>query len=343
MGVIGGISVDIAQLAEALSVVLSGRYGTDVTVADLRRDSAGASRLTYAFDAHVVDANTGDQAIAHPLILRMAPAGAGPGAGVALAQEAALMRAAADVGVPTPEVVAAGGPDAPLGTEFVIMDRIEGETIPRRILRSPELADTRPRLAAQCGEILAAIHRIPTNAPALALDRSDQLDTWRALLAATGEPYPALEYAARRLALKRPAVGHSTVVHGDFRNGNLIVGPDGIRAVLDWELAHIGDPLEDFGWLCAKAWRFGSPLPVGGFGTYDDLIATYESATGDTVDRVALHWWEMFGVFKWAVVCVMQAQRHLTGGERSVEFAALGRRVAENEWDLLQMLPSPPT
>jgi aminoglycoside phosphotransferase (APT) family kinase protein len=128
-------------------------------------------------------------------------------------------------------------------------------------------------------------------------------------------------------------------VHGDFRNGNLIVGPDGIRAVLDWELAHLGDPLEDLGWLCVKAWRFGSPLPVGGFGTYDDLIQAYEKASGAAVDRAALRWWEMFGVFKWAVICVLQAQRHLTGGQRSVELAALGRRVAENEWDLLQMLP----
>jgi aminoglycoside phosphotransferase (APT) family kinase protein len=343
MGCDRRISVDVAELADALGVVLSGRYGADVTAARLRRDSAGASRVTYAFDAHTADTNTAGGTAVRPLILRMAPEGGGPGAGVALAQEAALMRAAADAGVPTPEVVAAGGPDGPLGAEFVIMERVEGETIPRRILRSPELADARPRMAAQCGEILAAIHRIPADAAAPALDRSDQLNAWRALLAATGEPYPALEYAARRLALNRPAVGRSTVVHGDFRNGNLIVGPDGIRAVLDWELAHVGDPLEDLGWLCAKAWRFGSPLPVGGFGTYDDLIATYENATGDTVDRVALHWWEMFGVFKWAVVCVMQAQRHLTGGERSVEFAALGRRVAENEWDLLQMLPSPPT
>ncbi|MDX6432679.1 MAG: hypothetical protein QOE54_5045, partial [Streptosporangiaceae bacterium] len=195
----------------------------------------------------------------------------------------------------------------------------------------------RPLLAAQCGEILAAIHRIPAGAVP-GLDASDQLGTWQALLEATGRPHPALELAVRRLELQRPPQGRTAVVHGDFRHGNFIVGPDGLRAVLDWELAHLGDPLEDLGWLCVKAWRFGSPLPVGGFGGYEQLVGAYEKAAGVRVDRHALRWWEMFGILKWAVVCVMQAERHLSGGERSIELAALGRRVAENEWDLLRML-----
>jgi aminoglycoside phosphotransferase (APT) family kinase protein len=319
------LNVDV----DALAAALAKAYGPDVTIENLRRDSGGASRLTCAFDAR-----TGAGA-RHSLILRLATPG---GAGIALTPEAALMRAAAAAGVPAPAVVAADGPDGPLGAEFVVMERVDGETIPRRVLRAPELTEVRPRLAGQCGEILAAIHRIPADA-APGLDASDPVDTWRGILDALGESHPALEYALRRLTRDRPRAGREVVVHGDFRNGNLIVGPDGVRAVLDWELAHLGDPLEDLGWLCVKAWRFGSPLPVGGFGTYDDLVAAYERAAGVAVDRTALRWWEMFGVFKWAVVCVLQAQRHLSGGERSVELAALGRRVAENEWDLLQLLP----
>jgi aminoglycoside phosphotransferase (APT) family kinase protein len=299
----------------ALAAVLTEAYGGETTVAGLTRDSGGASRVTSAFDAVTADGAR------HPLILRLATPG--QSTGTTLELEAALMRAAAAQGVPTPEVVAAGD-------GFVVMARIEGETIPRRILRDPP-----PGLAAQCGRILAGIHRMPA---VPGLTGGDQLELWRAALDTTGEPHPALELAMRRLELDRPDPSGEGVVHGDFRNGNLIVGPEGVRAVLDWELAHLGDPLEDLGWLCAKPWRFGAALPAGGFGTYDELVAAYEEASGTAVDRAALRWWELFGVLKWAVVCVLQAQRHLSGAERSVELAALGRRVAESEWDLLTAL-----
>jgi len=218
------------------------------------------------------------------------------------------------------------------------MRHVEGQTIPRRILKDPALADVRPRLAAECGRILAAVHRIPVDAVP-GLERTDVLAAWRGVLDACGEPHPALELALRRLERDRPPAHGAVVVHGDFRNGNLVVGPDGVRAVLDWELAHLGDPLEDLGWLCVKAWRFGADPPVGGFGGYEELCAAYERAGGAPVDRAALRWWETFGVARWAIICVMQARRHLTGERRSVELAALGRRAAESEWDLLQMLP----
>ncbi len=246
------------------------------------------------------------------------------------------MRAARRAGAPVPEVIAVGdGLDGE--PEYIVMERIDGETIPRRILRSPELAGARAGLAAECGRILAAVHRIPAEAVP-GLPDQDELAGWASILDGLGVPYPALELALRRLSLDRPPRARDVVVHGDFRNGNLIIGPDGVRAVLDWELSHRGDPLEDLGWLCVKAWRFGSPSPVGGFGAYDDLIGAYEEASGLDVDREALRWWELFGVFRWGVICAMQTHRHLTGGERSVELAALGRRVAENEWDLLQAL-----
>ena len=319
-----------ALLTAPLSEVLAEAYGPGTEITGLRRGGGGASRVTCSFDAVT---RAGER---HPLILRLTTPGVS--AGTSLLHEAALMRAAAAAGVPTPEVIAAGDAGGPLSAEFVVMARIEGETIPRRVLRSPELAAVRPLLAARCGEILAAIHAIPADAVP-ELDAGDQLGTWHALLEATGRPHPALELAVRRMGQERPPRHRTAVVHGDFRNGNLIVGPDGVRSVLDWELAHLGDPLEDLGWLCAKAWRFGSPLPVGGFGTYDQLVEAYESAAGLHVDRDALRWWEMFATLKWAVVCIMQAQRHLSGGERSIELAALGRRVAESEWDLLRMLP----
>ena len=128
-------------------------------------------------------------------------------------------------------------------------------------------------------------------------------------------------------------------MHGDFRNGNFIVGPDGIRAVLDWELAHLGDPVEDLGWLCVKSWRFGvADQRVGGFGTVDDLLAAYRAAGGREVDPLELRYWELMGTLKWGVICEIQAFTHLEGTVRSVELATLGRRVAEMEWDLLDLI-----
>jgi aminoglycoside phosphotransferase (APT) family kinase protein len=323
--------MDLQAVVAPLAELLTGRYGPGVRVEGLRRAAGGASRITCVFDAVTGSGR------AYPLVLRLATPAAGF-VGGPLPQEAALMRAARRAGVPSPEVIADGAAGGPLGAEFVVMERIEGQTIPRRILRDPALAGARSRLAAECGRILAAVHAIPVTAVP-GLERDGPLDRRRDLLDATGEPHPVLEFALRWLAANRPPEHPPALVHGDFRNGNLIIGPEGVRAVLDWELAHLGDPLEDLGWLCVKAWRFGAAPPVGGFGPYEQLIEAYEQAGGVRVDRDALRWWEMYGVLRWGVICLMQARRHLDGAERSVELAAIGRRVAENEWDLLQMMP----
>ena len=127
-------------------------------------------------------------------------------------------------------------------------------------------------------------------------------------------------------------------MHGDFRLGNVIVGADGLAAVIDWELAHLGDPMEDLGWLCVKAWRFGGRPPVAGLGGYEELFAAYAEAGGGTVDPDVVRWWEVLGTWKWGVMCILQASAHLRGLVRSHELAAIGRRVCENEHDLFLAL-----
>ncbi|MGW0809662.1 phosphotransferase family protein [Nonomuraea sp. NPDC002799] len=312
-----------------LQAIVAEVFGPEAAIPHSVRLPGGASRETWALDVVVPGGG------AHELILRLdSPGAAALEAGAGLAAEATLMRAALDAGVPVPHVVSSGA-------SYILMTRVPGETIPRRILRDDAYAAARPRLAAQCGQALAAVHRMPLSCLAEE-PAQDPLLRWREVLDVLGEPHPVFELALRRLATGRPDSARRTVVHGDFRNGNLIVGPEGIRAVLDWELAHAGDPLEDLGWLCVKAWRFGSPLPVGGFGGYDDLVAAYERAGGQHVDRDALRWWETFGVLKWGIICVMQTMRHLRGGARSVELAAIGRRVCETEWDLLGLLRGKP-
>jgi aminoglycoside phosphotransferase (APT) family kinase protein len=298
----------------------------DGEITNLRRLSGGASRETWAFE------HDGE-----PLVVQQQRPGLERGGG-GMRSEAKLLRAAAVAGVPVARLHYDGTERDDGVRPFFISEAVEGETIARKILRDERWAPVRPKLAAQCGEALAAIHRIPIDA-APELERHDQIEQYRTVLDLSGEPHPAFELGFRWLEANRPPSTRVTVVHGDFRHGNFIVNDSGLAAVLDWELAHLGDPMEDLGWLCVKAWRFGAPLPVGGFGEYDELFAAYGAASGVEVDPDAVHWWEVLGTLKWGVICIMQASAHLGGFSRSVELAAIGRRVCENEYDLLRLLP----
>ncbi len=284
------------------------------------RLTGGASRETWSFDA-VVDGVT------RPLILRSGRSDREP-----MTVEALAFQAAARAGVPEPEILAHDD-------SSLVMERVEGETIARRILRDEKYARVRPRLAAQCGEILARIHSIPLDAIP-ELDARDPLSETAAMIHSFEDPSPALELGLGWLERNRPEPAGEVVLHGDFRLGNLIIGEDGIRGVLDWELVHRGDPCQDLGYLCVRAWRFGGEFPVGGFGTYEDLFRGYERVSGREVDPMRVRWWEVFGTVWWGGACMLQAWRHLSGSERSVELAAIGRRVWEQEYDVLLALAS---
>jgi len=303
-------------------------HGLRGAVDGLQRLSGGASRETWAFDL------VGEARL--PLILQRVRSGTVSG-GPGMPGEAALMRAAAGLGVPVPNVVADDGGEV-LGSPCIVTARLDGETIARKLLRDDEWSTARSRLVGQAGAALAAIHRIdPAVAPAL--KGGDQLDQLRQMLDGFDQPLPAFELGLRWLDAHRPPSPRTTVVHGDFRLGNLFVDHEGLAGVLDWELAHLGDPVEDLGWYCVRAWRFGSRLPAGGMGTREELLAAYAAAGGEAVDPEALRWWELLGTLKWGLICVLQASVHLSGASRSVELATIGRRVCENEWDVLGLLP----
>jgi aminoglycoside phosphotransferase (APT) family kinase protein len=239
-----------------------------------------------------------------------------------------------------PAVVALGD-DTTLGASWLVVERLEGETIPRKVLRDDEWAGARAALPAQAGRALAAIHTIDPDGVE-GLPRTDPLGDPLPFLDALGEVRPALELGVRWLAAHRPPDGSRVTVHGDYRIGNLLVGPDGLRGVLDWELAHAGDAAEDIGWLCAPAWRFGGSGEVGGFGALPDLLAAYAGVGGDAMTPARVHWWQVYATVKWATICALQASAHLSGATRSVELAAIGRRVCESEWDLFTLLGTPP-
>jgi aminoglycoside phosphotransferase (APT) family kinase protein len=297
--------------------------------------SGGASQETWSFDIVHPDGNIG-------AILRRAPPGYGaaPSRAAGLNAEAVLMQLAYEAGVPSPRVLHVLQPRDDLGTGF-IMQRVDGETIARKILRDEKFAKARPLLARQLGKVAAGIHGLPlaklpelrrmTAAKEIAeLERDYRSFEW---------PRPVFELALRWLRDRDPGPSPEvTLVHGDFRHGNLIIGPDGLRAVLDWELAHTGDPMEDLGWVCVNSWRFGEiDKPVGGFGTREELFAGYEAA-GRRVDPERVKFWEVMGTLRWGVMCCGMMQLFRIGPEHSIERAMIGRRSSETEIDLLRLL-----
>lgn len=266
--------------------------------------------------------------------------------GPSLATEDALLDAAERARVPVPPVVVDASGCEPFLGAARITEHVDGEALGPRIVRRDEFAPARTVLARQCGAALAAIHSIdPAEVPGL--EAVDTLGRLRDGLDLLDEHRPAFELTLRWLHEHRPPERPRSVVHGDFRIGNLLVDPeDGLRAVLDWELAHLGDPLEDLGWLCVRAWRFGGDGEVGGVAPLADLIDAYAEASGAPVSVDDVHWWIVAGTLTWGLICAVQAHRHLDGHVRSVELATIGRRVCETEYDLLDLIgitePKPP-
>jgi aminoglycoside phosphotransferase (APT) family kinase protein len=311
-----------------------GRFlGGEVT--EVVRLSGGASRETFAF-VLTRDGEPGSR----PLVMQRVR-GASVTGTTSMEAEAELLGAAAVSGVPVAAVVGASDDPTIVGASFVVLERLEGETIARRILRGDEFEHARERLVPQSADALARIHSIdPATVPRLQPeDQLGSLRTFYDMLEPTMGAHPAFELGFRRLGQRRPSVRSDVVVHGDFRFGNLMVDGDGLVAALDWELAHLGDPLEDLAWFSIRAWTFGGPGEVAGMGTLDDLVTSYERASGLTVDRAALQWWRVLQTLRWGVICMMQAHTHLSGVSRSVELATIGRRVCETEYDLLRLLP----
>lgn len=304
-------------------------------IANAARLSGGASQETWSFDIMHPDGNIG-------AILRRAPSGYGaaPERAAGLDAEAVLMQRAYAAGIPSPPVMHVLDTVDELGIGF-IMGRIAGETIARKILRDDAFAAVRPKLARQVGDVLRGIHGLDrATLPQLrhmnpATEIAELTRDYRGF----DWPRPVFDLALRWLADNDPGPAqHETLVHGDFRNGNLIIGEDGIRAVLDWELAHFGDPMEDLGWICVNSWRFGAiDKPVGGFGSREEMFAGYEAA-GGRVDAVRVKYWEVMGTLRWGVMCCGMMQRFRAGPDHSMERAMIGRRASETEIDLLRLL-----
>ena len=313
----------------------------------VERLSGGASQETYRLRIDAADGprqlalrrSQGGKAEEARAVERSAPG---------LRIEAKLMRVARENGIPEPEVHYVLEPDDGLGAGFV-MEWLDGIALGARIVRSPDLAEVRPRLARQCGEILGRLHTIDLEAHGLdrhlaTLSAADFIEQTRGRYEALDTPQPMIDFTGRWLMENLPESPERTLVHNDFRNGNLMVDETGVSAVLDWEIAHIGDPMRDLGWICTNSWRYGAgpELPVGGFGTYEDLFAGYEATGGKAVDLERVQYWEVFGSFWWAVSTLGMTQHYRQGLDRSVERVTIGRRTTECQVDCVNLLiPGP--
>jgi aminoglycoside phosphotransferase (APT) family kinase protein len=313
------------ELLEGLATVLGG----PVALERAQLLPGGASKEAWAVDVRAPDGG-------FELLVRRAAGGVIHADTLSLEHEYRVLEAAAAAGVRVPRPYGYLGELG--GRAAFAMERVAGETIGRRIVQRPELADARRRLPLQLAGELARIHSIP-RARVPFLRGGDVLAQFEGELDSVGEPHPAIELGLLWLREHRPRELDTVVCHGDFRIGNVIVSENGLEYLLDWEFAHLGDPREDVSWPLVRAWRFGADrLRLGGVGEVDPYLERYCELSGREIAVDELLWWEVLGNVKWAIGALTQSRRHLSGEERSVELAVLGRLAAEMEYELLDLL-----
>ncbi|MEX2625550.1 MAG: phosphotransferase family protein [Ilumatobacteraceae bacterium] len=325
------------SLGERLAAWLSRTEGINVEVRGLEAASAGARRFNAVFEA-VTAGST------RRLAITMIPAAA-----IQLLDvrgEAAVRSAAEAVGVPVPHVHHVCPDDEVLGGPFFLSTAVDGETVPRRVLRLVHEHGIGELVTAQLGEAMARLHTIddahapePLPRPAGGRPLETAIAEIDEHLGTLLTPSPVFSYGARWLERNAPPEpSNTTVVHSDIRTGNIIVGPDGLRAVLDWETSRVGDPMEDLAWACNRMWRFrDDERTVGGMAGIDVLREAYVEAGGEW-DHDRFVWWRVLGAVRWGLGLAGQARAHLDGSFHSIVMAASGRRVPELEYDTLLLL-----
>lgn len=327
----------MSDVTAGLERWLSEQWGEPVTLEGIVTSSTGARRQNVLFDAVTPWRREG-------LVATITPSGLAPISSVEA--ESSVRSLAEAEGVPTPPIRGVCTDDSFVGGSFFVSERIDGETIPRQIYRLAERTGNGVEIIRALGRGLARLHAVDVQAAAAAMGRSVVDTPVAAALELMGQavdellqPEPALSYGLRWLQDHAPdEPDHVVLLHGDARVGNLIVDDDGLQAILDWEGARIGDPMEDPAWTCIRMWRFGNDsLIAGGLAGLDDYAAGYEEG-GGAWDGDRLHWWRVCATLRWAVGLAGQVASHLDGSVRNVVMAGSGRRVPELEYDLLSLV-----
>lgn len=316
-----------------------------ISVENVSRIPGGASRETWSFDAIWKERGTD---VRHGFIIRRDP----PASLLETERdlEFRLYQALQDTGVPVPKVYWLETDPRWLDRTFFMMSRIDGQTDPRTLCTDPTYEPIRGEVARQKAEILARIHNIDWEAkglhflgvpasPAACADM--EIERWESTMRKDQlEPQPVLEMAISWLKRNKPAPAQRiSIVHADYRTGNfLYTAQEGIKGVLDWEMAHLGDPLEDVAWACIKSWRWSGDGKIGGLLDREDFYRLYEQYSGLKVDRQAVHFWEVLGNLKLAVIFITGAQSYCTGKTNEIMLALTSYINPSIELEILNLI-----
>jgi aminoglycoside phosphotransferase (APT) family kinase protein len=254
--------------------------------------------------------------------------------------EAKIQKIVKEYGAPVPEIIMEFSEGAEIGEGYV-MQSVGGETIPRKILRDDSYKNIRNKLPYEIGKSLAQIHktRLEKLQDLEKITFSESLEKLFIIYESFDQPQPVFDLAFKWLENQKILDYEEVLVHGDYRFGNFIISEKKLESIIDWELAHIGNPMEDLGWLCVRSWRFGNVNKrAAGLGDVDELIAGYEANSKIKIDKSQLDMWQLYGSLKWGIICLVQTFAHLSGAVKSLEKAAIGRRVSETEFDLMNMI-----
>jgi len=324
---------DIDTTESQVRAFVTRQLGTDTArVANLQRIGVGRSRENWIFDL------VGPDGECEPLILRRDPDG-----GLVETDrrtEFAILTALEKSDVPAPHARWLDANGTGFGRPSLIMRREHGVCDYGVVNGDRPLAE-RVELAQAFCELLAAVHGVDWAALGLGDVLDDpgpeaaraELENWERILRKDQlEAYPELDLAIDRLRATAPRSSRTVLVHADFKPGNILLDDHGVVALLDWELAHLGDPIEDLGWV-TQPLRVREHL-IDGAWSADDLVRHYARTTGTDVDPLALDWWRTFSTFKTAVMQVSGLKAFLE--TRSDEPFRPNRRVLST---LLATLP----
>jgi len=329
--------LSVAARRQAIEAALQRALNADVRIAGLALLRGGAIQENWRLDVNV-------DGVAAEWVLRTNAPSQVPFS-LTRSQEFAVLRVAYRAGVTVPEPILLIDDEAAIGRPFYLMRRRQGVARGPEVVRDRSIGGDREALVERLGRELAIVHSIlppldalgflavPSPSPA-----TDLIARLRRFLDGMDTPHPGLEWGLRWCDLHQPPVSRITLTHQDFRTGNLLLGEDGLAAILDWEFAEWGDPAADLGWLCARCWRYSRPdLEAGGLGSRAALYRGYAQASGTRIDADAVRFWEVMAHLRWAVIALQQGDRHLSGRQLSLELALTGRILPELEWTLLQM------
>jgi aminoglycoside phosphotransferase (APT) family kinase protein len=305
------------DLASRLQAYLAKTLGApDLEVSALARIPGGASRETYRFRARYAK---DDRIVERALILRRDPA-----ASLIETDRTTEFRAYGafhKLGLPVPEPLALELDGGALDRPFFVMEEITDCSVGSILAPDPYGAH-REKIGRQFWTSLGRIAKPDPQAIGLgdfdgprdaASCWAHELARWEAVIDDDErEPQPLARAAIRRLRRRPPPPAQKiSVVHGDYRTGNFLFDANGdIRAILDWEMAHLGDPLEDLGWALDPLWSHGDPSHPAGTVTRARAIAIWEEASGLKVDAAALAWWETFASLKGLAIWISAAREY---------------------------------